>query len=200
MDWQLHYRTPDAWAEPLRAHLPELLQEQAQLEKKAAAAASTLLFRLPMDLGSHRALSRLAREELVHFERTLRLLEQRGIALASVEPGPYAERLKAAMLRTMPERLLDELLIAALIEARSHERMALLADALLDADAEVAAFYRDLLAAEDRHRQVYVEVATAVFAPAQVGARLLRLLAHEAAVMQALPWLPRLHGGMAVTP
>jgi tRNA-(ms[2]io[6]A)-hydroxylase len=199
MDWRLQYCTPDAWAEPLRAHLPELLQEQAQLEKKAAAAASTLLFRLPMDLPSHRALSRLAREELVHFERTLRLLEQRGIALASVEPGPYAERLKAAMLRTMPERLLDELLIAALIEARSHERMALLADALAGDDAEVAAFYRDLLEAEDRHRHVYVEVAAAVFAPAQVGARLQQLLAHEAAVMQALPWVPRLHGGMAVT-
>ncbi|HLQ37336.1 MAG TPA: tRNA isopentenyl-2-thiomethyl-A-37 hydroxylase MiaE [Planctomycetota bacterium] len=192
----LPYRTPPGWAAGMAAHLPVLLVDQAQLEKKAAAAAMSFLFRVPVEHDVHRALSALAREELLHFERTLRLLQQRRIALAPLPPAPYAERLKQKVAATMPARLCDELLVSAVIEARSHERMALLAGALQPVDAEVAAFYADLVEAEGRHQAVYLEVALQVFPAAAVTSAWQALAAHEAVVLAQLPWLPRLHGGL----
>lgn len=180
----------------VRAHLPALLIDQAHLEKKAAAAAVNFLFRLPLDAGALRPVSALAREELLHFERTLRLLAARGIAFAPQPPAPYAERLKAAAGRTMPQRLVDELLLAALIEARSHERMDLLAREFAADDAEIAAFYAELCVAEARHESVYVDLAQKLAPVAAVRARHDELRRHEAAVLAALPWSARLHGGL----
>lgn len=177
-------------------HRDELLLEQAHLEKKAAAAAVAFLFRLPVDAAAQRRLSRLAREELVHFERTLRLLQARGIAFAAQAPSAYAERLKRAIARDLPQRLVDELLVAAIIEARSHERMQLLAAACADLDPELAAFYAELVAAEARHEPLYVALAARVGGAHDVVRRHRELLQHEAAVLHELPWSPRLHGGL----
>jgi tRNA-(ms[2]io[6]A)-hydroxylase len=189
------YATPRAWATAQLPHRGELLVEQAHLEKKAAAAAVQFLFRLPTDVEQHRRLSALAREELLHFERTLRLLAARGIAFAPLAPSPYAERLKAAVARTMPERLVDELLVAAVIEARSHERLDLLAGAYAAVDPELAAFAADLVAAEARHAPLYVELAATLLPAGVVAERHRALLAHEAEVLRALPFAPRLHSG-----
>lgn len=188
--------TPLAWAEAQLPFRAELLVEQAHLEKKAAAAAMQFLFRIPASAEDLRGLSALAREELVHFERTLRLLGQRRIAFAAQAPSPYAERCKQAVARTMPERLVDELLVAAVIEARSHERMALLATAFAAADRELADFYADLVDAEARHAPLYVELATRLLPAKEVAQRHRALLAHEAAVLSALPFAPRLHSGL----
>ncbi|MGE3174444.1 MAG: tRNA isopentenyl-2-thiomethyl-A-37 hydroxylase MiaE [Planctomycetota bacterium] len=187
--------TPTRWAREAALHLDELLQEQAHLEKKAAAAALRFLFQVPQSDWMHRALSQLAREELVHFERTLRLLRRRGLEPARLQPCPYAEGLKRACARTMPARLLDELLVAALIEARSHERMAALGHALEGRDAEAAAFYRELVEAEARHRCTYLDVAAALFGAPSVVARFGELAAHEAALVAHPASAPRLHGG-----
>jgi tRNA-(ms[2]io[6]A)-hydroxylase len=189
------YTTPAAWAVAQLPHRAQLLVEQAHLEKKAAAAAMQFLFRVPAPAPALRALSALAREELAHFERTLKLLERRGIAFAAQPPSPYAEQLKRGCATTMPARLVDELLVAAAIEARSHERMQLLADACRRDDAELADFYADLVAAEARHAPLYVELAAAVAPAAVVAARRDALAAHEAAVLRALPFAPRLHSG-----
>ena len=192
-DW---FVTPLAWAVAQIPHLPELLLEQAHLEKKAAASAMQFLFRVPAHHDALRALSALAREELVHFERTLRLLGARGIAYGSQPPSAYAARLKAAVASNMPERLVDELLVGAVIEARSHERMGLLAQALATVDREVAAFYSDLCIAEERHASLYVELAESVLPAEVVAARHRTLLRHEAAVLRELPCSPRLHSGI----
>jgi tRNA-(ms[2]io[6]A)-hydroxylase len=188
--------TPAAWAEAQLPFLPEILVEQAHLEKKAAAAAVQFLFRLPSDGSAQRRLSALAREELSHFERTLKLLAARRIAFAPQAPSPYAERLKTAVARTMPERLADELLVAAVIEARSHERLELLAHACERVDPELAAFEHDLVAAEARHAPLYVELAALVLPAGGVDVRHRALLAHEATVLRALPFAPRLHSGV----
>ncbi len=192
---QTPFVTPRAWGEAQLPHRAELLVEQAHLEKKAAAAAVQLLFRLPPDTSLHRRLSALAREELLHFERTLKLLDARGIVFAPLAPSPYAGRLKTFVARTMPERLADELLVAAVIEARSHERLQLLADAYAAVDPELAAFEADLVAAEARHAPLYIEVAATLLPAAAVAARHRALLEHEAAVLRALPFAPRLHSG-----
>lgn len=192
----LPFATPPAWAQAAAQHLDELLLEQAHLEKKAAAAAVAFLFRVPVDGALQRRLSRLAREELVHFERTLRLLQARGIAFAAQAPSAYADQLKRAIARDLPQRLVDELLVAAIIEARSHERLQLLAAACADVDAELTAFYRELVTAEARHEPLYVALAARVAGGVDVARRHRELLQHEAAVLRALPWSPRLHGGL----
>lgn len=191
--------TPLPWAEAQCAHTAELLLEQAHLEKKAAACAVQFLFRIPLGVEAHKALSALAREELVHFERTLRLLAQRGIPFGSQPPSDYAVRLKAACSSKMPERLVDELLVAGVIEARSHERMGLLATALRGRDDELADFYADLCAAEERHEGIYVQVAEQLLPAAIVAERHAALRRHEHDVLRALPFAPRLHSGLPPT-
>jgi tRNA-(ms[2]io[6]A)-hydroxylase len=196
-DDTLALATPPDWAARTAAHTDELLLEQAHLEKKAAAAAVTFLFRLPGDEHAQRQLSTLAREELVHFERALRLLMARGIGYRAQASSGYAEQLKKAIRKDLPGRLCDELLVAAIIEARSHERMQLLAAALAGSDAEVSAFYSELCAAEVRHERLYQELAGLVVPAAEVARRRRELAAHEASVLSALPWSARLHGGLA---
>jgi len=190
--------TPSGWAESQCGHLDELLVEQAHLEKKAAAAAVSFLFRTAGPIAEHRDLSLLAREELVHFERTLRLLAQRGIPFAPQASSGYAERLKAGITAPMPHRLADELLVAAIIEARSSERMDLLAQTLRGRDDELADFYAELVLAEARHEVTYVEIARRLLPDDVVETRWRALLIHEAAVLRTLPWSARLHGGLPV--
>lgn len=187
--------TPADWGERAASHLPELLLEQAHLEKKAAAAAQRFLFRVPDEAWMHRALSRLAREELVHFERTLQWLARRRIEYRRQVPGGYAEALKQNCRQDVAGRLVDELLTGGLIEARSHERMDRLAAALGSRDAEIAAFYADLVQAEARHHLVYVEIAAALTSVEAVQQRWHELAAHEAAWLASAPFVARLHGG-----
>lgn len=192
---RLHAATPACWAVAVAPHLEELLVEQAHLEKKAAASASAFLFRIPSVPAWQKSLSQLAREELVHFERTLRILQDRGIELGQQAPSPYADSLKAARSAHMPARLLDELVVSAVIESRSHERMALLAAALRGRDQAAAEFYDGLVEAEERHHGDYLEIAEGMFGRERVLESWSRIAAHEARVLATLPFLPRLHGG-----
>lgn len=191
----LAWQTPASWATAAAAHVDTLLLDQAHLEKKAAAGAHSFLFRVPTDPELQLALSRLSREELVHFERTIKLLQGRGVPFAPLQPSPYMERLKQGVSRHMPQRLGDELLLAALIEARSFERMTALGQALQSREPEVAAFYLDLVEAEGRHVDIYAGIAIQLYGAELVAARWQALAAHEAAVLQSLPFEPRLHAG-----
>jgi tRNA-(ms[2]io[6]A)-hydroxylase len=180
-----------AWLERALAHLDLVLVDHAHCEKKAASTAVSLLFRYPERTALLPVLSALAREELEHFERILVLMERRGVAYGRLKPSPYATELLAAVRAEEPQRLADTLLCLALIEARSCERMKLLAEAV--DDPELARFYRGLLASEARHHRCYVELAATVLPEEAVRIRLRELAAHEAAVLAAAPELPRMH-------
>lgn len=183
--------TDPGWTERALARLDEILVDHAHCEKKAASTALALLFRYPDRAALLAPLSRLAREELVHFEQVLALLAERGVRFGHQRPSPYAGRLLAAARPREPERLLDLLLCSALIEARSCERFRLLADAV--PDPALAEFYRGLLASEARHHGVYVELAREVADAETVRARLCELARHEAALFEEMPLLARLH-------
>lgn len=188
-------------------HLPTILLDHAHCEKKAASTAINLLFRYQPIPELMRPLSELAREELGHFELLLGVLERRGIPFGPLSPSPYAAELHRAVRdeereaganagrltgRTVrPERLLDTLLVCALIEARSCERMKLLAEAV--DDPELAALYRDLLASEARHHATYVDLACLSWPRPSVEQRLEELATHEATVLVAAPRIARLH-------
>ncbi|MCR9248293.1 MAG: tRNA-(ms[2]io[6]A)-hydroxylase [bacterium] len=190
--------TPPEWAVRQRSDgcRAELLLDQAHLEKKAAAGATTFLFRVPYEATWQRGLSTLAREELVHYERTLRLLQRRDLTFAPQRQTGYAAGLKDGIGKDMPLRLVDELLVAAIIEARSCERMGLLAREFADVDRELADFYADLVEAEARHEELYRDIAVALTDAATVAERWQALTRHEASVLGALPWAPRLHSGV----
>ena len=183
--------THPSWAPRVLAELDELLLDHAHCEKKAAGMAVTLIFRYPQHAFLLEPLSRLAREELAHFEEVLRLLARRGQGFRPLRASPYAGRLRRCLRRWEPERLLDLLLCSALIEARSCERFGLLAETVQD--AELAAFYRGLLAAEARHHQSYVDLAGSVAPAREVRARLAELAEREAAILAEVPPGPRMH-------
>ncbi|MDG2335839.1 MAG: tRNA-(ms[2]io[6]A)-hydroxylase [Myxococcota bacterium] len=170
--------TEPAWVEAATANLELVLLDHAHCEKKAAGAALRLLFQYPQYGFLQRPIAELAREELLHFERVLGLLEARGITHRSLSPAAYGARLQAEVRREEPRRVMDQLLVAALIEARSCERMKLLAEAI--AEPELSKFYSGLLAAEARHHRLYVELAEEVADPAWVAPRLEELAAREA--------------------
>jgi tRNA-(ms[2]io[6]A)-hydroxylase len=148
--------TPEAWLQAACNDLPTLLIDHANCEKKAAATAVNLLYRYVERPELIWRMSRLAREELRHFEQVTSLMAQRGIAYRQLNSARYAGGLHRHIRSHEPARLIDTLIVGALIEARSCERFARLAPRL---DAELGRFYRGLLASEARHFQSYLALA-----------------------------------------
>src|SRR5262245_31767862 len=183
--------TDPGWLVGALAHLDEILVDHAHCEKKAASSAVRLLFTYADRPALLPPLAELAREELAHFQTVLAALAARGVPFRHQVPSPYASRLLRAVRTPEPARLLDTLLCMALIEARSCERMTILADAL--EDGELAALYRSLLASEARHHRTYVDLAGTLAPAAEVRARLAALAAYEARILAAVPAVPRLH-------
>lgn len=188
--------TGDDWTRRALASLDEVLLDHAHCEKKAASTAINLIFRYTDQPALMEPLSALAREELAHFEQMLAVLAERRIAFRRLEPTDYAKGLKQACRSAEPARLLDTLIVCSLIEARSCERMQLLADALPGAgEPELGALYRGLLAAEARHHGAYVQMArdTGRFSEDEIRRRGTELADHEARILAGLPPAPRLH-------
>ena len=170
-----------AWLAAAIARPDLVLIDHAHCERKAAGVALQLMFRYPSDEALGAALSALAREELEHFEQVLALLQRRGIPLRSLAAPAYGATLTAAVRRGEPQRMLDSFLVAGLIEARSHERMALLA--AHSPDAELRQLYGELLASEARHFGLYWLLAEGRYGRETTVARLEELAAVE---LQAL--------------
>jgi tRNA-(ms[2]io[6]A)-hydroxylase len=173
--------THPSWLPRALHAMDRILVDHAHCEKKAAGVALNLLFCYPDKLEMMAPLSALAREELRHFELVLGELERRGIPFGRIEPSPYAGRLLAAVRKDEPHRLLDTLLCCSLIEARSCERMKILAENL--EDEGLARLYRSLLASEARHHGSYLELAALETGQDELMARLDTLAAHEAAIL-----------------
>jgi tRNA-(ms[2]io[6]A)-hydroxylase len=187
--------TDPMWGARAVAHLDEILLDHAHCEKKAAGSAVALVFRYPDHAILMEPLSALAREELAHFEAVLRHLARRGVPFGRQRPSPYAGRLRRILRSQEPGRLVDTLLCSAVIEARSCERLGLLAEALAEAgESELARFYAELRRAEARHHGLYVELACRIGERAAVAERLAEVTAHESVVLARAPTeTPRLH-------
>lgn len=192
--------TAPQWCERALAEIDELLLDHAHCEKKAASTALSLIFRYPERAALITPLSELAREELDHFEQVVALLRARGREFERLTPSPYAAKLMQAVRTHEPARLLDTLLCCALIEARSCERMQVLARAFesrVDQPGmrELFELYDGLLASEARHFATYVDLARRcglVDEDALLG-RLRELAEHEAEVLRAATGSARMH-------
>ena len=162
-------RTPAAWVEVAVESLPVLLIDHANCEKKAAATAMSLMHRYTENTVLLNKMSRLAREELRHFEQVLKLMTQRGIRYETVTASRYAQSLHASVRKKEPDKLIDILIVGALIEARSCERFSVLAPLV---DQELGDFYRSLLKSESRHFSDYLTLANKIESSAAVAERL----------------------------
>jgi tRNA-(ms[2]io[6]A)-hydroxylase len=154
----LHAATQPAWVETAVREWPALLLDHANCEKKAASTALALLFAYPDDRTLGTRLSRLAREELRHFEQVDRMLARLDVTFERLAPGRYAAGLRRLVSTAEPRRKLDLMLCGALIEARSCERFELLAPRL---PAPLGDFYRELAVSERRHEGLYLQLARA---------------------------------------
>jgi len=184
-------KTDPGWLRTALTGLDELLLDHAHCERKAAGMALRLMFRYPDRPFLHDPLSRLAREELAHYEEVLRVIAARGGEMRRQRPSPYAGRLYHCVRSAEPERLVDTLLVCALIEARSCERFQLLAEAV--DDPNLRALYNGLLASEARHHGSYLELAVRASDERSARGRLLELAQREAAIIEDSPPMLRMH-------
>jgi len=186
----LQARTAAAWFDLAEQRTDELLLDHANCEKKAASTALALMFAYPEDFELAGRMSRLAREELRHFELVQQQLAGLGVRFRRLSPSRYAEGLRRVLRRDEPGRRVDLLLCGALIEARSYERFTGLVERL---PVPLAAFYGALAASEARHAGLYQRLAARDGVP--VAARLAELGAVEAELATAPDAEFRFHSG-----
>ena len=148
--------TPDAWVQEALDNQETLLINHAYLEKCAARTALNLMFKHPDKPDLLHKMSRLAREELVHFEQVMKIIKKRGLKYKAHKPSRYAGLLGSEIRKQDPHRVVDTLIVGALIEARSCERFSKLAPHL---DEELEKFYTSLLKSEARHFKDYITLA-----------------------------------------
>lgn len=184
--------TPDAWIEAALVNQPILLIDHANCEKKAASTALNLMFRYGGDFAFLGSLSRLAREELRHFEQVIALMQKRGIDYRPLGAARYASGLRELVRTHEPARLIDSLIVGAFIEARSCERFAALAPHL---DAELARFYTSLLRSESRHFEGYLAAAQKAAGKTDIGSRIALFAERERTLIEDADSDFRFHSG-----
>jgi tRNA-(ms[2]io[6]A)-hydroxylase len=187
----LHQPSDLAWIELAIANLNTILLDHSHCERKAAGVAINLMFRYPSHHKLVRQLTAIAREELEHFELVNQWLDKRGIALAPLNSPPYFSKLKSQISHHEPKRLIDSLLVSAIIEARSHERLGLLGEYCCD--PELAQFYRGLMASEARHYGIYWLLAQEYSDRTTIERRLSELGEYESSILKTLHHEPRVH-------
>jgi tRNA-(ms[2]io[6]A)-hydroxylase len=187
----LHAPTSPRWLQQVEAHLDLLLIDHAHCEKKAAGTALNLIFHYVEDRELCQEMTEIVREELEHFHMVLDLLDRRGIRFRRLKPSQYGRKLNDLVRKQEPQRAVDRLLVAGLIEARSCERFQALAEHVTDAELEE--FYRSLFESEARHHATYTRLAKHFAPEAVVMQRLEELSAAETAILAEGEPMARMH-------
>lgn len=189
----LYCPTPQSWVVWALANQELLLIDHANCEKKAASTALNLMYRYVDHHALLTRLSRLAREELRHFEQVIALMKSRGIAYPQLSAARYAGELRQLVRSHEPARLVDTLVVGAIIEARSCERFAALVPVL---DDELAEFYASLLKSESRHFGDYLKLAGDLVSAEELAARLQVFLQREQELIESPDVEFRFHSGV----
>lgn len=188
----LQVATPDAWLAAVPQHLPELLIDHANCEKKAASTALSLMYKYVDRSDLLHKMSRLAREELRHFEQVLDLMAAQGVDYVHLTSSRYAQQLHELVRKGEPGRLIDVLILGAVVEARSCERFVRLAEVL---PTEIAALYGQLVHSEARHFTDYLNLAEDV-AQAEISDRVDAFLRRDAELVTSPDSQFRFHSGV----
>ncbi len=187
----LQSTTSPRWLQQVDQHLDEILIDHAHCEKKAAGTAMNLLFAYVEDEELCQEMTRIVQEELDHFHQVLAILRQRGVRFRRLKPSNYGRQLHEAIRKLEPQRAVDRLLVAALIEARSCERFDVLRQHL--SDPVLAEFFGSLFESEAGHHSTYVRLAGHFASREVVKARLEELALLEAEIIARGDELPRVH-------
>ncbi|MBL4761078.1 MAG: tRNA-(ms[2]io[6]A)-hydroxylase [Gammaproteobacteria bacterium] len=189
--FELRYNTPATWTEAVLADFDRFLQDHAAAEKKASGMALSMLAHYPDRPELVEAMADLAIEELVHFKQVIKLLHARQKPLAPDEKDAYILQLRALFRKGKSEYFQDRLIIAAVIEARGYERFSLVAHALEPGkDREL---YMAIAKSEEKHKNLFIELAERYFDPTEVKQRLSEILDAEAEICRNLPIKAALH-------
>ena len=186
--------TPDSWVEAAVKNIDLLLVDHANCEKKAASTALNLMYRYVDNFDLLNKMSKLAREELRHFEQVIAIMKKRGVPYVQIPAARYAADLRKPVRTFEPARLVDTLIVGAIIEARSCERFEKIAPHL---DDELKAFYLSLLKSESRHFNDYLALAKKASGSAEeVEERVQLFLAREKTLIESNDEEFRFHSGV----
>ncbi len=185
--------TPDGWLAAVFADFSAFLRDHAACERKAFSTGMSLVSSYPKERALVTAMLELSREELEHFQRLHGILVARGLDLAPHEPDEYARALGSKIRRDGKDKLCDRLLVSGIIEARSCERLKLMADALVTRDPELAPTYADLARAEARHHGLFFRLCRDQVGQTAAADRAAELLDFEAELVRTLPLRARVH-------
>ena len=189
----LHLKTATdpGWFARIADDLDIILLDHTHLEKRAGSTAMSMIFRYADKPALARGLAEVVQEEMEHFVRMVDVLEERGVAMRRLHPSTYASSLAAHARKHDPDALLDKLLVASLIEARSCERFQILAQQL--PDPKLATLYDDLYRDEARHHTLYAGLAREIFGDEVTHDRLDVLATAEVQALKEATGEPRLH-------
>ena len=185
--------TPSSWLEAAKQNIPTLLIDHANCEKKAASTALNLMYRYVDKPKLLLQMSKLAREELRHFEQVVTLINKRNLDYTQLSSSRYAGELRKSVRTFEPARLLDTLIVSAIVEARSCERFASLAPLLED---DLSRFYSELLKSEERHFRVYLDLAETISEGFPIEERIEFFLEEDCRLIQTEDADFRFHSGV----
>ena len=188
---KLRYQTPEDWTKAVLADFDQFLLDHAGAEKKAHGMAISMISHYPDRPEIVSAMMDLAIEELSHFREVSRLIYQRGLQLGADNKDHYVGSLRNLMRKGSEQYLLDRLLIAGIIEARGAERFGLIANAL--PEGTLKKFYQSITKSEDRHHELFIELAQHYFSLEDIQTRLDQLLNEEALIISQQPLQATLH-------
>ncbi len=190
-DSPLRYHTPSAWTDAVMNDFDSFLQDHAAAEKKASGMAISMLSHYPDRVELVAAMADLAVEEMTHYREVVKWIHRRGILTTADTRDPYVLAFRDHIRQGREVYLLDRLLTASIIEARGAERFGLVAEAL--EPGPLKRFYQSITRSEERHYELFLELAEKYLEHDVIYARWDELLAAEAAIVAGLPIRAALH-------
>ncbi len=186
--------TDPRWAELAKTNLSEVLTDHAWCEQKAASNAISTIVRYPELTDLVEELTRISLEEMEHFGMVHTKIKERGWVLGPERKDPYVHDLAAFIKKggTREQQLVDRLLFAAMIEARSCERFRMLSETVDDGD--LRNFYRELMISEAGHYTTFIQFARQYGGKVDVDQRWKEFLDYEASLMSKYGRKETMHG------
>jgi tRNA-(ms[2]io[6]A)-hydroxylase len=190
-DSPLRFATPAIWTDAVLSDFDSFLLDHATAEKKASGMAISMLSHYPDRTELVTAMADLAIEELTHYREVVKWIHQRGLTIGPDQKDPYVVAFRESIRQGREVYLLDRLLTASIIEARGAERFALVAAAL--EPGPLKKFYQSIARSEERHFELFLDLARKYLAPDMIEQRWDELLDIEAALVESLPIRAALH-------
>lgn len=189
--FELKYNTPHEWVQVVLNDFNAFLIDHAAAEKKASGMAMSLISHYPNRKSMVRAMADLAIEELIHFKQVLKLIQSKNIELGADVKDPYINQIRSVFRKGSEWFFMDRLIVAAVIEARGYERFFLVAQAL--PEGKDKDLYMTIAKSEEKHKNLFIELANEYFKSTDVNSRLNEILEIEATICRQLPFRAALH-------